>query len=231
MKWLLPLFLMTLPLTAKPTESRESFKTASGESLGYLLFEPDPALLPPDRKRPLVLFLHGSGERGDDLDKVKKHGPPAQFMKGDGLPFVLLAPQCPQGIWWNPDDVIGLLEVVIEKHDIDPKRVHLTGLSMGGFASWALLAKKPELFASAVPICGGGEPETAKRFKDVPIWTFHGEDDDVVPASKTKAMDKALRAAGAKDFHATYYPGTGHDSWTRTYNNPAVYAWMMLRSR
>ncbi|MCH7228753.1 prolyl oligopeptidase family serine peptidase [Haloferula sp. A504] len=197
----------------------------------YLLFEPAPALMPPDRKRPLVVFLHGSGERGDDLDKVKKHGPPAQFMKGDGLPFVLLAPQCPPGVWWNADDVIRLVEKVIRDHDIHPARVHLTGLSMGGFATWAILAKKPDLFASAVPICGGGDPETVGRFKHIPIWAFHGTADEMVAVSRTKAMDEALRAAGATDFHATYYDGVGHDSWTRTYENPAVYAWMMQRSR
>ena len=232
MKGMILLLLMTtFPLFSKPTESRERYETASGGALHYLIFEPDPGLLPPDRKRPLVLFLHGSGERGDDLDKVKKHGPPARFMKDDGLPFVLVAPQCPEGVWWNADDVIGLLEEVIGKHDIDPQRVHLTGLSMGGFGTWAILAKKPDLFASAVPICGGGDPGTAARFKDVPIWAFHGVDDDVVPVGKTRAMEEALRAAGARDLHATYYEGVGHDSWTRTYDNPAVYAWMMQRSR
>lgn len=222
--------LMTLPLAAAPTESRDSFETNDG-SLSYLLFEPDPGLMLPEKKRPLVVFLHGSGERGDDLDKVKKHGPPARFMEGDGLPFVLLAPQCPPGVWWDPDLVLGLIDEIIEKHDIDPDRVHLTGISMGGYGSWAILAKAPDRFASAVPICGGGDPETVATFKDVPIWAFHGDADSVVPAEKTREMEKALREAGAKDLHATYYEGVGHDSWTRTYDNPAVYAWMMQRSR
>lgn len=223
--------LMMLPLLADPTESRHRFESSPDEGLSYLLFEPSPALMPPDQPRPLVLFLHGSGERGDDLSKVKEHGPPARFMDGDGLPFVLVAPQCPEGVWWNPDLVIALTRKVIREHNIDPKRVHLTGLSMGGFATWAILAKEPGLFASAVPVCGGGDPEKVAAFKDMPIWAFHGEADEVVPVAKTREMEKALRDAGAKDLHATYYEGVGHDSWTQTYDNPAVYAWMMQRSR
>lgn len=230
-KPLIAVLLMTASLVATPTESRARFEAPSGTDMPYLLFEPDPALMPPGQARPLVVFLHGSEERGDDLDPVKKQGPPSQFMVGDGLPFVLLAPQCPTGVWWNANDVIGLIDKVIKDHNIDPKRVHLTGLSMGGFATWAILAKKPELFASAVPICGGGDPDTVKRFKHIPIWTFHGTADDMVSVDRTKAMDKALRAADAKDFHATYYHGVDHDSWTQTYNNPAVYAWMMQRTR
>ena len=225
------LLLMTLPLPAKPTVSRERFEAPSGGSLSYLLFEPEPGLMAPDEPRPLVVFLHGAGERGDDLDQVRKHGPPAQFMEGDGLPFALIAPQCPEGSWWDVDLVIGLVKEVIRERNIDPKRVHLTGLSMGGFGTWAILAKEPGLFASAVPICGGGDPATVAAFKDVPVWGFHGTADRTVPVEKTRAMDAALREAGAREFHATYYEGVGHDSWTRTYANPAVYAWMMRHSR
>jgi predicted peptidase len=229
----LPVFLllMTLPLCAKPSESRERFEAPSGKSLDYLLFEPEPALMAPDEARPLVVFLHGAGERGADLDLVRKHGPPSQFMEGDGLPFVLVAPQCPEGTWWDVDLVIGFVKAVIRERRIDPKRVHLTGLSMGGFGTWAILAKEPALFASAVPICGGGDPATAPVFKDVPVWAFHGTADKTVPAERTREMEAALRAAGAGEFHATYHEGVGHDSWTRTYANPAVYAWMMRHRR
>ena len=231
MKVLIATTLLMSPLLAEPTETRERFKAPSGTEMPYLLFEPAAALMLPDQKRPLVVFLHGSGERGDDLDLVKKHGPPSRFMRDDGLPFVLLAPQCPAGIWWNAEDVISLIETVIKEHDIDPDRVHLTGLSMGGFATWDILERKPDLLASAVPICAGGDPKTVERFKHIPIWTFHGTADDMVAVDRTREMDKALRAAKARDFHATYYEGVGHDSWTQTYANPAVYAWMMQRSR
>ncbi|BCX48943.1 hypothetical protein HAHE_28510 [Haloferula helveola] len=222
---------MTIPLCAAPTESKGTHKVSSGHELSYLLFEPDPALLPAGKPRPLVVFLHGAGERGDDLEKVKKHGPPTQAMEGAGLPFVLLAPQCPPGQWWDTDDVIDLIRHVAKEQSIDPKRIHLTGLSMGGFGTWNILAKAPELFASAVPICGAGEPKTAGAFKDMPIWAFHGTADEAVPVDGTRKMEAALEKADATDFRATYYDGVGHDSWTRTYSNPAVYAWMMLQSR
>jgi predicted peptidase len=179
----------------------------------------------------LVVFLHGSGERGDDLEQVKVHGPPKQALAGSGLPFVVLAPQCPAKQWWNTDTVIALTRHIATEQDIDPKRIHLTGISMGGFGTWAIVAEEPALFASAVPICGGGDPKTASSFKDLPIWAFHGEKDNAVPVIKTREMEKALRDADAKLLRTTYYPDLAHDSWTRAYNDPALYAWMMLQSK
>ena len=227
------LLALLLPMTcqAAPKETKGHFEAPDGDALSYLLIQPDPTAFAPDTKRPLVVFLHGSGERGDDLEKVKLHGPPKQALEGVGLPFVVLAPQCPAKKWWNTETVIALTKHIATEQNIDPDRIHLTGLSMGGFGTWAIIAEEPELFASAVPICGGGEPDTAPAFKDLPIWAFHGEQDKAVPAAKTRAMEKALRGAGAKLLRTTYYPGVGHDSWTRAYSDPALYAWMMLQSK
>lgn len=231
MKFIQLLLLLPMIASAAPKETRGKFESTSGDSLSYILIHPAPAALTKTAPKPLLVFLHGAGERGSDLEMLKKHGPPKQALDGDGLPFLVLAPQCPKGKWWDIDTVIDLIKDIAAKEKVDPKRIHLTGLSMGGFGTWAALAKAPELFASAVPICGGGDPKTASTFKDVPIWAFHGEADDVVPAAKTREMETALRSAKAESFRVTYYPGVGHDSWTQAYSDPALYAWIMLQSK
>ncbi|MGB6222240.1 prolyl oligopeptidase family serine peptidase [Haloferula sp.] len=229
MKFLILTLVSTMITHAAPEEIQDRFEAPDGDALSYLLVRP--ADSSPDTKLPMVVFLHGSGERGDDLELVKLHGPPKQALEGEGLPFVVLAPQCPAKQWWNSSTVIALTKKIAKEQNIDPDRIHLTGLSMGGFGTWDIIAHAPELFASAVPICGGGDPETAPTIKDLPIWAIHGEDDKVVPAAKTREMEKALRDAGAKRLRTTYYPGVGHDSWTQAYNDPALYAWMMMQSR
>ena len=225
---ILALWLAPLLAFAAPTESREKFDAGGKEALPYLRFLPEGY---EDGKHPLVIFLHGAGERGSDLEMLKKHGPPKTAMDGHGFPFVLVAPQCPPDRWWNPDEVISLTRELVKTLRVDPTRVHLTGLSMGGFGTWACLAKAPELYASGVPICGGGDPATAEAIKSIPIWAFHGEKDQAVPVAKTREMEAALLKAGAKQFRSTYYPEEGHESWIPAYNNPALLAWMMLQQR
>lgn len=225
---ILVLWLAPLLAFAAPTESREKFDAGGKEALPYLQFLPDAY---ESGKHPLVIFLHGAGERGSDLEMLKKHGPPKTAMDGHGFPFVLVAPQCPPGRWWSPDEVISLTRQLVKTLRVDPTRVHLTGLSMGGFGTWACLAKAPELYASGVPICGGGDPGTAEALKDIPIWAFHGDKDQAVPVAKTREMEAALVKAGAKQFRATYYPEEGHESWIPAYNNPALLAWMMLQQK
>lgn len=226
---ILALWLAPLLAFANPTESREKFDSGGKEALPYLQFLPEG--YEDAAKHPLVIFLHGAGERGSDLEMLKKHGPPKTAMDGHGFPFILVAPQCPPGRWWNPDEVISLTRELVKTLRVDPTRVHLTGLSMGGFGTWACLAKAPELYASGVPICGGGDPATAESIKDIPIWAFHGDKDQAVPVAKTREMEAALLKAGAKQFRSTYYPEEGHESWIPAYNNPALLAWMMLQQR
>ncbi len=121
--------------------------------------------------------------------------------------------------------VIALTGEIMKKHPVDPKRFHVTGISMGGYATWDLIVRIPGKIASAIPICGGGDPTLAAGFKQVPIWAFHGEADTVIPPNCTREMIEALEKAGGKP-KATYYPGIGHDSWTRTYNDPEVIRWL-----
>ena len=195
---------------------------------------------------PLVLFLHGSGERGDDNTAQLRHGVHAILDNVSKLnqPVFLIAPQCPKDRWWSPVDMKrmtlsaaakpnALLEAVVELVDettatqpVDPKRFYLTGISMGGFATWDLLGRIPGKIAAAIPICGGGDPLLISKYKEVPIWSFHGEADTAVPVKSTREMISALETAGAKP-KVTYYPEVGHDCWTQTYNDPAVIRWIL----
>jgi predicted peptidase len=179
-----------------------------------------------DQKWPLMLFLHGAGERGDNLDLVKKHGPPKIVDEKKDFPFITVSPQCPSGKSWNPQQMAKLVDHVANTYSADPKRLYVTGLSMGGFGTWNLLAEYPGKFAAAIPICGGGNPETAEKMKGTPIWVFHGAKDTAVPIAKSEAMVDALKKAEG-NVKFTSYPDAGHDSWTETYNNPEVYKWLL----
>lgn len=194
---------------------------------------------------PLVLFLHGAGERGTDNTAQLKHGVHAILDDAKKLdqPIFLIAPQCPPERWWSPADLQtgqlteagkpnALIEAVLDltkdtekKFPVDPKRFYVTGISMGGFATWDVLGREPKRIAAAIPICGGGDPTLVKRYENVPIWAFHGEADPVVPVRTTRDMIAALEKAGAKP-KVTYYPGVEHNSWTQTYENVDVIRWL-----
>lgn len=193
--------------------------------LGYLLYLPDDFGMNADQKYPLLLFLHGSGERGTNPDLVKKHGP-LKVADSLNLPFIVLGPQCPDVPWWEVNDVKMLLDEIIETLPVDTSRIYITGLSMGGFATWDMLMKYPDVFAAAIPVCGGGYPFRAHLVDHVPIWAFHGAQDDVVPVEYSSRMVKALKENGA-DVKFTVYPDANHDAWTETYNKPEIYRWLL----
>lgn len=178
---------------------------------------------------PLVLFLHGSGESGSDLNKVKVHGPPKLVDANGPFPFILVSPQSP-GRGWNPEVLDALLDSVIKKYRVDKDRVYLTGLSMGGYGAWALAAAYPGKFAALAPICGGGNPADAGKLARLPIWVFHGARDSTVPPRRSEEMVEALQAAGGNP-KFTLYPEAGHDSWTATYDNPEFYTWLLAQKR
>jgi len=198
----------------------------------YLSFVPADAAKDPQKKWPLILFLHGSGERGDDLNKVKVHGPPkiVETEKGKSLPFIVVSPQCPAGHSWLAMELMDLIDEVSARHPVDPDRIYITGLSMGGFGSWSLAAQYPEKFAAVVPICGGGDAEDVERIKNLPIWIFHGAKDAAVPLKMSEDMIAALKKAGSSA-KLTVYPHAGHDSWSETYANDELYAWLLKQKR
>jgi predicted peptidase len=186
---------------------------------------------------PLVIFLHGLGESGaggDELKRVAVHGPPKQAAAGREFPFVLVSPQCPQpnGVGqvaaaWRPELLLPLVDKIEEDLNIDANRIYLTGLSMGGFGSWRVVAAAPERFAAVVPVCGGGDPSSiSSEVKGTSIWAFHGDKDNLVPVAGSRTMVDAVSKAGGRA-RLTIYPGVGHDSWTQTYDNPMFYDWLL----
>lgn len=197
--------------------------------LRYLLYLP-PEYALSRRAWPMVLFLHGAGERGDDLERVKVHGLPKLVAQGRDFPFIIVSPQCPAGQRWQPEPLLRLLDRIEADYRVDRRRQYVTGLSMGGYGTWQLILAQPERFAAAAPICGRSSPELAPAIAHLPLWVFHGERDNIVPFHHSQQMVDALRAAGG-NVRFTAYPQAGHDSWTETYNNPELYAWLLAQRR
>jgi predicted peptidase len=200
----------------------------------YLLFLPAGYQNERSRRWPLILFLHGAGERGTNLKRVTTHGPPKIAQEQEGFPFIVVSPQCPNGEFWSKDGLLPLLDHVEKQYRVDRRRVYLTGLSMGGFGTWDLAMAYPHRFAAIAPICGGGDVLSLlltdrirqQRIRKLPVWVFHGAKDPVVPLTESERMIAALRELGNKP-KVTIYPEAEHDSWTETYQNPALYNWFL----
>lgn len=217
---------VSLQLPAQAQQEAKKFVTETE----YLLFLPEGYKKDDGKKWPLMLFLHGSGERGMVLDSVKKHGPPKLVQTQKDFPFIVVSPQCPPNQRWHAPALDALLEEVIEQHTIDTDRMYLTGLSMGGYGTWEYATMYPNRFAAIVPICGGGNPEKAWTIRNLPIWVFHGAKDQAVPIKQSEDMVNALKKVG-NNAKFTVYPDAGHDSWTETYNNPELYEWLLSHKR
>lgn len=185
----------------------------------------------PTRRWPLLLFLHGAGERGSDLSLVARHGPPKLIRDGTvSLPFIVVSPQAPDDRAWSMLLLDAVLEEVGRTYAVDDERIYVTGLSMGGFGTWQLAMEFPHRFAAIAPICGGGTMPCACMLRHLPIWAFHGALDEVVPPSHTDEFVTRLRGCGGH-IRYTRYEDAHHDSWTRTYANPALYDWLLQHRR
>ena len=201
---------------------------------------------------PLFVFLHGSGERGDN--NLSQLYNVANFLSSDSVqsqfPCLLLFPQCPRKDYWAPIDIIdgqwltkttdeptqvmkkliSHLEVFIEDSIVDNAKVYIGGLSMGGFGTWDLLSRKPDLFAAGVPICGGGDTTKVRYYKDVPIWAFHGADDQIVPVELTRNTVESLKKYGAP-IKYTEFPGIDHHSWDLAIEYPGLLDWLFSQTK
>lgn len=242
------------------TRQKLSIVRTKKVELGYLLYLPPGYDAKAAKQWPLILFLHGSGERGTNLAQVAVHGPPKLVKKNPPAPknetaeakanreaatklaaenFIIISPQCPNYERWDAEVLLELLATVQAAHRVDPRRVYLTGLSMGGYGSWALLARAPERFAAVAPICGGGDTidfllaggGKGTALKTTPVWAFHGAKDGVVPPNESERLVNLLKKLGVKDVQLTVYPDAQHDSWTETYNNPKLYEWFLAHER
>lgn len=195
----------------------------------YLIFLP--ADYDAARAWPLLLFLHGAGERGDDLARVAIHGPPRLIREATmELPFIVVSPQVPDDRIWSIQLLDALLEEVAQTHSVDEDRVYVTGLSMGGYGTWHLAMEFPHRFAAIAPISGGGTITGACTLRHLPIWAFHGALDEVVPVSRSEELVSRLRDCEGH-IRYTRYEDAGHDAWTRTYANPELYDWLLMHRR
>jgi predicted peptidase len=181
------------------------------------------------KKWPLMLFLHGSDERGNDLEMIKVHGIPKLIEAGQEFPFIVVSPQCPAGNLWTKEQLGALLDDLEENLQVDTSRVYLTGLSMGGFAAWEIASDFPNRFAAIAPICGGGDETLMRKITHLPIWAFHGAKDELVPLEESANLVNELKRLGSKKVKFTVYKNAGHDSWTRAYANPKLYEWMLAQ--
>jgi len=205
------------------------------ENLPYRIYVPEN--YDAAKRYPLVLYLHGMGECGtDNRLQTSVNSVMETLLEPENLaayPCIVLAPQCPEGQWWAGDllpALMGLLGQTGSAYSIDLARVYITGLSMGGFGTWAMLAEYPSYFAAAVPVCGGGDPDDAHLFKDVPVWAFHGARDTTVYPEGSRCMVRALEEAGGSARY-TEYPDAAHNSWDRAYREPELFPWMFAQIR
>ena len=187
-----------------------------------------------DEKFPIVFFLHGVGERGNDLDLVETHGIPKLIKKNKKFPFITIAPQCPLFQWWSRPamtiSLINLVEQVTQTYKADKSRVYLTGLSMGGYGSIALANKRPDLFSAMISVCGGADFDNFENLKNLPAWFFHGLEDKVHPASRSEKIYNQLKDINP-DIRLTIYDGIDHNSWDITYDNDDIYEWLLSKSK
>lgn len=241
-------------IRAAGSQTSQVFHAPINRTVSYAYLRWLPAAYEPaaDRRWPLLVFLHGAGERGTDLQLLTKHGPPKLLAGGSTLTaaeataarllgenFIVISPQCPVDQVWDDDAVLALFDAVNAELKVDRTRVYLTGLSMGGYGTWSLAMKYPQRFAAIVPICGGGRlldilisrgPARA-ALQTLGVRAFHGAKDPTVPVSESERMIETLRRAGAKDIELKVYPETKHDSWTETYASAELYEWLLKHSR
>ncbi len=254
------LFSTALVLMMSPTALAQNSAPSANEVSEARVYAEDGGKLPyrllrpidydAKQKYPLVLFLHGAGERGDDNALQLLHGGRNFIEEGfrKRHPAFIAAPQCPADKKWvdvpwdaqshkappepspTMKQVFGMLAALQKEFSIDPGRTYVVGLSMGGYGTWDVAQRRPEMVAAAVPICGGGDPEYAERMQAMPVWAFHGAADELVPPSRSRDMITALEAVGGRPIY-TEYEGVQHDCWTRTFDNRLMWDWLFAQHK
>ncbi|WP_088340923.1 carboxylesterase family protein [Robiginitalea sediminis] len=207
------------------------FEATVSEPLEYYLYVP-PQYSPDGPPSGLILFLHGGGESGQDLEKHKAQGPPKRLLEGPDLPFMVLAPQHPEPRkWWNTRAVKELLDHIVDRYNVDPDRIYLSGLSRGATACWEMAVHYPDTFAAMAVVCGMTPVPYAHWMRpDMPVWVFHGTEDPVIPFSESDDMVEKLRSMG-RPVRFTPYEGVGHNAWDAAYADEALYSWLAAQRR
>jgi len=242
MKWIMALAALASVAATKappvplPPEGVQTAQPAPAGGYPYQLFLPRGYGADGTQRWPLVIFLHGSGERGTDIEVVKKNGPPKIIAAHPGSPFILVSPQLGKGSYdsrWDTTKLDALLATLRKTYRVDPSRIYLTGLSLGGFGTWDWALKRPDLFAAIVPVAAFTENKSDPCvLKDMPIWAFHGDQDDIVDPLQGFAIVKAVDACkGSVRPRMTIYPRMTHGSWEPAYDDPAMWRWLLDQRR
>ena len=207
------------------------FVKGKGDTLRYQFMKP--LDYDPQKKYPLVLCLHHGGTHGTD-NFSQLGADPAPFLSSnrDKYPAFYLMPQCPKGFGWQSIDgpIYEIIKELESEFEIDEKRRYVMGISGGGYGSWYFITAKPEMFAAAIPICGGGDPSLAAKIVNVPVWAFHGEDDNLVPVRFSREMIEGIKKAGGNPKY-TEYPGAGHNIWNQVVSTPGLMDWLFEQKR
>ena len=200
----------------------------------YFLYLPMTYGKDKNKKWPVIVFLHGSGERGTKLSKVANCGLPRMLKKAKNFPAIVISPQCPANHWWNDIDVslsvMAILKDVCKKYNVNPDRIYLTGLSMGGFGTWHLAQQYPNRWAALAPLCGSGNAWLQPRLKKIPTRVYHGAKDRNVPLAFGKLMYSALKDAGGQ-VKMTIFPDLAHNVWDKVYSMPEFWDWLFQQKR
>lgn len=226
----LGIFLIGCATTLSPAPaSRQTERVLRDGTVRYLLYLPA-EYESSSRSWPLILFLHGSGERGTDLRLVKREGLPQWLDRWQRFPFVVVSPQCPTRQDWSIEALKALLDEVLATRRIDEERVYVTGLSTGAVASLKLAIRHPDRFAAIAAVTAHRIPENLCAIKAIPVRLFHNAGDGRVPVKKARDLLKAIEACGG-DVQLTLHPEQGHDAWTRTYETSELYEWFLKHRR
>ena len=213
-----------------PNFVTKSFENADGTTSKYVVYVP-PKL---GENPPVILFLHGSGETKGGAKMPAEVGIGPALVKRPNFPAVVVIPQSEKRTWGadTPDGkrALAALDAVVAEYKCDPKRVYLSGLSMGGYGAWSIAAAYPEKWAALVPVCGGGKPSDAEKLSNLPIWCFHGDEDKAVPVARSREMIESIRRAGGSPVY-TEYKGVGHNSWDKAYGTDELYDWLLAQRR
>ncbi len=217
-------------LTGLPRQ-KKVLVTGKPVTVRYLLYLPDGYRADAKKKWPLILFLHGSTEKGDDVQIVKRRGLPAYLEQSRSFPFLVISPQLPEDQErWDPGEMKALLDAVLTDLRVDRDRLYLTGWSLGGNGVWSMAARYPELFAAIAPIAGWGDVDSARALRNLPVWDFHGAKDTNVLPEESVAMVRAVRQQGGR-VRFTLYPDLDHDCWSTVYGNAELYEWFLRHPR
>lgn len=254
----LALASLLLAAAAEAQDGRFLARTSEigGRTHRWQVFVPGAVATGAETNPPVILFLHGAGERGTDGERQTEIGLPAVLRERPDFPALVVMPQSPRDAWWGSPEIerlaLAALDAAVAEFGGDPDRTYLTGLSLGGYGTWAFAYRHPERFAALVPVCGGVSParsrlpvpawhpaairpedpwaETARVVAGIPAWVFHGAEDRRVPTEESRRMVAALEAAGATP-HYTEYPGVAHDSWVPAYREEGLYEWLFAQRR